>query len=170
MRAFKLILTGFILLLIQTSLSRYISVLGVVPNLILLFVICMAVLDDSFARIAAGGIIAGAAAGALGVNGFYYSTIVFTWTAMIIYLLPRRTARQSVFFAEGAAVIITVIFESVYFAVNYKTLGTFGILSNIKSIIIPEVIYNAVVMLGIYPLMKFFVCKSDSGSKLKLNG
>ncbi len=169
MKNFKLIITAFILLLIQTSLGRYIDISGVVPNLILVFVICLAVLEDSFARLAVGSIASGAAAGALGVNSFYYTLIFFTWASMAVYLLPRREIHRNVIFSVMCAAIFSVLFEGLYFAINYTSLVGAGIAANIANIGI-AVIYNVVIMLIMYPFMNFFVYRTEKDDvKLKLN-
>lgn len=169
MKNFKLLVTAFILLLIQTSLGRYIDIWGIVPNLILVFVICMTILEDSFARLAVGAIAAGAAAGALGVNSFYYTLLFFVWSAMALYMMPRRELRRNLPFAVLCTAILSALFEGLYFALHYGVLSAAGISANVMNIA-AAALYNTVIMIIMYPFMKFFVYRTEKGGvKLKLN-
>jgi len=142
----------YITIIIQTTLLNYISIYNIKPNLILIFIICIALikggLEGAFVGLIAGllqDILSGSSIGPNALLGFLVGFSLGGFN--------KRFYKDNIFACAIITFIISIIYESI-FVLPYIPINDYAtIISVFKSDILVEAIYNVVMCLPIYILI-----------------
>jgi len=144
---------SFILLflLLQTTLLQYVEVFGVKPNLLVVFIITVALLRGSEEG-AAVGLFAGLAADMMfgGVLGFY--ALFGFYLGISVGIFNKRLFKENLLIAVFFTFVYSVAYESVIYIVNNIMNTDMGFLYAFTRIILPEAAYNSAAAVLIFPL------------------
>ncbi len=143
-------------LVLQVGVAPHLAISGVVPNLFLLVVITLAMLEGRSAG-AAAGFAAGLLFDLLGTGPVGAAALVFSVTGYIAGSLSEHM------FAESWLMPVTVVFVAslsaeLAYALVLTVLGAGSpFWSAFASVILPAAVYNSVLALLVYPLLARFL-------------
>lgn len=139
----------FTIILIQSTILDYIKILNVKPNLMIIFIISVALLSNNVEGAAVGfftGLSQDIASGK--VLGFY--SLLGLYLGLIIGSVNKRLYRENVLIIVFFTFISTVVYEMAVSCINIFTNGQIAFLYSLRNIILPEAIYNSIVSIFIY--------------------
>jgi len=139
-------------LLLQTTLLQYITVYGVMPNLLIVFTIVTALIRNSTEG-AAVGLISGMCMDMQfgSVKGFY--ALLGLYLGIAAGSVNRRMYRENLMVVIFFTFIYSVAYESVIYIINNIMSGDIRIISAFTTVILPETLYNCAVSVLLFPLV-----------------
>lgn len=158
MRNFKTAVWIFVMFLVQTVLMNYVKTAGARPDLVLPFIICAALMEDSFNRaMTVSGICALMAASLCGRN--FNLALVFYMAAALFAFGLRNRPRYVPDFAKYivCAVLGGAVLEALSYLLLYKGVGNLGV--NAVAVYAVTVVYDALAALILYPILRKTVYK-----------
>lgn len=151
----KVLFYSFFILLIltiQTTLLDYISIYGVKPNVLIVFIIVCALLRGD-AEGGAVGFFAGLSLDLMfgGIIGFY---------AMLGYLLGvaagsvnKRMFRDNILVVLFFTLVYSIAYETIVYILNNIMSGDINLIYPFSRIILPEALYNCIAAFPVYALL-----------------
>lgn len=147
---------GFLLLcsVLQATWLNYISVFDVKPNLFLVYIIVL-----SFFCTKMEGAVVGAIFGLvldiiigkiIGVNTVFSLLVGFT----VALFCERIIRKNSVLITALSVMVITIVYESVYYLFAFLFAHGMGYWNALGGIILPECIFNAIVSIPVYYILR----------------
>lgn len=139
----------FIIILLQSTVLDYIKVFGVKPNLLIIFIISVALLSNNVEG-AITGFFAGLSQDIVSgkVLGFY--SLLGLYLGLIVGSVNKRLYRENVLIIVFFTFISTVVYELAVCCINIFTNGQIAFVYSLRNIILPEAIYNSLVSIFIY--------------------
>lgn len=151
MRIILYFLSLIINLVLQSTVLEHIKLAGIKPNLILVALVSVACLRDENE-----GAVYGFFAGFLQDSFFsnYIGSYVFLYTFVGYFcgLLLKSFYRENFILPMGITAAATFIFNFAYYVINVLLRGYTNALYFIFRIILPEMIYNVLLMIVVYNL------------------
>lgn len=140
------------ILLLQTTLLHYAAIYGVMPNILIVFVIVTALLRGNVE----GGVVgffAGLALDMLfgSVLGFY--ALLGFYLGIAAGSINRRLFRENLLVVLFFTFVYSVIYETVVYILNTIMSGHIDLLYPLTRVILPEAVYNCAVAVLIYALL-----------------
>lgn len=139
-------------LLLQTTLLQYITVHGVIPNLLITFAVVAALLRNSTEG-AAVGLISGMCL------DMQFGPIKGLYALLGLYLgiaagsVNRRMFRENLMVVIFFTFLYSVAYESVVYIVNNIMSGDIHFIFALTTVILPEAIYNSAISVLLFPLV-----------------
>lgn len=147
---FSILLYGIIIL--QTTLLDYISINSIKPNLILIFIICVALIkggmEGAFMGLAAGllqDILSGNSIGPYAIMGFLVGFSLGGFN--------KRFYRDNIFACAIITLTVSILYESVFIIPSIPFNNLMLYVSIFKSGILVETVYNVIMCIPIYILI-----------------
>lgn len=151
----SLIIIAFIIYFLQSNFFNWFTISGIMPNVFIIFILFLGLFATKSVGVIYGiiigiildflfGINVGINAVALGIVGF------------IAGIFDKNFSKDSRITIMIMVLVSTILFEVVVYALKYIILGSnIEIFSFIK-ILFVEVIFNVIITIIIYPLIKIF--------------
>ena len=141
-----------LLLVLQTTLLKYIAIYGIKPNLIIVFIIVTALVRGNVEG-GTVGFFSGLAMDMLfgTVLGFYALFGLFLGIAA--GSVNRRLFRENLLVVVFFTFVYSVVYESVVYILNTVMSGNIELLYSLTRIILPEAAYNCAAGVLIYALL-----------------
>lgn len=165
MKNFKIFVWIAALLIIQTVAARYIRIFDVAPVVLLPFAAAVALLEDNFGYAEIVSVICGVCAGTFTGRNFFLSVFVVIFSAIIIMNLrerPRYVHNIWKMFIWTAAV--TFVWETLAYIMLYHSFAGYADVLISKTLL--SMVYNSVISLIIYPLLRKTVYNREEKKKL----
>lgn len=143
----------FLLLLLQSTLLGYVSIYNVKPNLLIVFVISVALLGGN-----TEGAIVGFFAGLLldmtfgKLLGFY--ALLGLYLGLAVGTVNKRLYRENYLVVLFFTFISTVIYESIVYILNTFMSGNIDIIWTFTMKILPEALYNSLASIFIFAIVR----------------
>ncbi len=160
-------LLALIIIVLQTTLLEYLTISGVKPNLVIIFIVCSALLNGSLEG-AITGIAIGLAIDMVSGKLLGFNSLLGMYTGIAVGSLNKRIYKENVLVVMVAVFLITIIYEwFIYFSYTlFNQERALMMLNPFTSVILPEAVYNSVISVIFYILMlrinrKTFELKSD---------
>lgn len=142
-----------LLILLQTTLLEYIKIFDVKPNLLMIFIVSIALIKGNVEGAVVGffcglsqDMVSGRLIGVYALLGMYLG--------MIVGSLNKRLYRENILVIVFFTFVSTFAYElAVYFSVVFFDSTT--VLYALRNIILPESVFNSVASLGIYIFVLF---------------
>lgn len=153
-------LISLIFFILQSTFGQYIEIAGIVPNIMLAFIVCTA-----YTGSAEKGLILGIVIGLMqdcffgyyiGCNIFLYGTIGYT-TGVLSQNLYKDNIATAVLFI----VIATLFYNFGFFVLNILLKGHTDFIGYIYMRILPEIVYNAIIMAPVFYMTKALISKFE---------
>lgn len=141
-----------LLLLLQTTILQYAAIRGVLPNLLLVFIISAALLRGNVEG-GVVGLFAGLAADMMFGSVFGFYALFGLYLGIIVGSLNKRMYRDNLLIAVFFTFVYSVAYESVIFIVNNIMSGDMNFLYAFSAVILPEAAYNSAIAVLLFPLM-----------------
>ena len=139
MRNFKIFLWIFVIFLVQTVVLSPIHIFGAVPSAVLAFVMCVAILENEFRTAVIISGICAVVMGTIGGRNFTEIPRTIVWTF-----------------------IMSAILEILLFVIREMTLDVSVIFSDA----LPTAVFNTVIAVILYPILKKTLYKEEKKKKL----
>lgn len=159
MRNLKIIVWIVLLFLVQTVLVNYIKIAGARPDLILPFVLCVALMEDSFKRSVTISVVCAVLAASLCGRNFTLALLFYTYMSIIVFNM-RTHPRYMPDFAKYMIYMFigSVVLEGLSYIMLYSGVSGFGIV--FLRVLVFTVLYDIAAALVIYPIVRKTVYKS----------
>ena len=145
MRNFKIFLWIFVIFLVQTVVLSPIHIFGAVPSAVLAFVMCVAILENEFRTAVIISGICAVVMGAIGGRNFTEITLFYAYSSIIVFAARKRPR---------------------YVGNFPKTIVWTFIMSAIFSDALPTAVFNTVIAVILYPILKKTLYKEEKKKKL----
>ncbi|MGE5613379.1 MAG: rod shape-determining protein MreD [Bacillota bacterium] len=142
----------FLFLLLQTTLLQYAEIYGVKPNIIIVFIVVTALLRGG-AEGGAVGFFAGLALDMMfgGVLGFH--ALLGLYLGIAAGSVNKNLFRENMLVVIFFTFVFSIAYESLVFIINNIMSGDIKLLYAFTSVILPEAVYNSVMVAFILPLL-----------------
>lgn len=140
--------------LIQTTLLHYFEVWGVVPNLLLIIVICVSLREPDMLKSIVYSCIAGALLDFSTDTIFGLNTLLCMTFSVLCNLAGRKIFKRKFAVNMLFVFIISIVYEFLYYMMSYATSVRADISSDMINIALPGAVYNTVVSMLIFVLIK----------------
>ncbi len=138
--------------LVQVSLLPALRIAGVYPNLPLMIIVAWALLRGVRSAMI-WALIAGLWLDLLSGRAFGGYTLGLMAAAYLSGLAAQAVYRPTIWLALATAAVVTVIQDGIQLALLLVSGGTFSLPDALLRLVLPEVGYNLIVMLAVYPLL-----------------
>lgn len=150
------VLYVFLILVLQTTVLDGIRIFNVMPNVLLISVICYSLITADLR-----GLIFGFASGMLlditGGRMIGINTLLCMYVAFSCIWMCDKLYNNNELIAASFTFVISLIYGAVMYVINFLLWGELGVLYAILRVIIPETIYNTILALFIYPILRLIV-------------
>jgi rod shape-determining protein MreD len=154
MTPYLLLLALGLAALLQVSLLPALHVGGVYPSLPLMLVVAWALLRGARSAVI-WALIAGLWLDLLSSRAFGGYTLGLMLAAYLAGLGAQTVYRPSIFLALAMAALATIVQAGIQMALLWLSGGTFSLPDALLRLVLPEIAYNLVVMLVVYPLLSW---------------
>ena len=148
-----LIILAIIIYFLQENFFSWFTINGVMPNLFIIFVLCIGLFSKKTMGTVYGiviGLVLDYLVGTkIGVNAVLLGLVGF-----LAAVFDKNFSKDSRITIMLLVAGMTIAFEVVKYAISYAVLGTSIEIVIFLKILIVEAIYNVVISIIIYPLMK----------------
>lgn len=140
----------FILFVVQSTLNKYIDIMHIFPNLILVYVICCSLKNEPVWSAVLGGC-AGLLMDLSLSRNIGMNTIMLMYTAIVLSYFGFSYLKDNIFISALCALLISFIYEGLYGFLSLVIFGHSNI-GQVAVISLLEAIYNGFISFLIYPL------------------
>ena len=163
MRNFKIFLWIFVIFLVQTVVLSPIHIFGAVPSAVLAFVMCVAILENEFRTAVIISGICAVVMGAIGGRNFTEITLFYAYSSIIVFAARKRPRYVGNFPKTIVwTFIMSAILEILLFVIREMTLDVSVIFSDA----LPTAVFNTVIAVILYPILKKTLYKEEKKKKL----
>lgn len=151
----SLIITAFIIYFLQSNFFNWFTISGIMPNIFIILILFLGLFTTkSMGTIY--GIIIGIVLDFLFRTNVGINAIALGMVGFIAGIFDKNFSKDSRITIMIMVLVSTILFEVVVYVINYVILGTNIEIFNFIKILLIEVIYNVIVTIIIYPLIKIF--------------
>lgn len=154
MSPYLLVLALGLAALVQISLLPALRVAGVYPNLPLMIVTAWALLRGTRSAVI-WAVIAGLWLDLLSGSAFGGYTLGLVTAALLAGWASQTVYRSSIWLALAAAAAVTVVQDGIQLALLGLGGGTITLPDTLLRLVLPEIVYNCIVMLAVYPVLSW---------------
>jgi rod shape-determining protein MreD len=140
--------------LLQVSLLPALHVGGVYPNLVLMVIVAWALLRGARSAVI-WALIAGLWLDLLSGRAFGGYTLGLVVSAYLAGLGAQILYRPTIFLALVMGAIATIVQDGIQMLLSWLSGGTFSLPDALLRLVLPEIVYNSVIMLAVYPLLSW---------------
>ncbi len=156
------VLCIFLVLIVQTTVLSYVKIFGIIPNLLLIFTVCFCLVTPDF-RCLVYAIISGILLDITGGRMIGINTLLCTYVAFSCLFIRDKLYNNNEIIAAIFTLVISFAYGLLCYTINFLLWGELNIFYAVFRIIVPEAVYNAVLALFIYPIVKLI----ENGPKKK---
>lgn len=150
-KVFIYIVTVYLILLLQSTVFSYLKIFNVKPNLLLVFVVSMALLRGNVEG-AIIGFFAGLAQDMLFGKAIGFYAVLGMYTGLITGSVNKRLYRENILVGIFFTFLSTLVYESLVFIPHVAVNGFKDVYFAYERIILPEALYNCAAAIIIYIL------------------
>ncbi len=155
----------FVLVIIQSTFLEYIKIYNIKPNLLIVFVIAVALLRGNVEGAVVGlilgllqDVISGRVIGFYGLLGMYLGVIIGS--------VNKRLYRENFFVIIFFTLAASITYESIVFILTVFLKYNADILYSFRTFILPEAVYNSVLSVFIYIIVIKLSYKFEEAGKI----
>lgn len=156
----KLSLTIIILSSLQVSMCDYLAIFGIVPNIVIPFVVSVAVVEGSVVG-GVVGLFSGIFIDALSRGTVIANSITYMYLAILCGIISTTYLRRNV----GVALIVTftgtIICEEFIHFLHFAIWGSSEMFSALLNPILPVAVYTTILAVPIYYFTKKIILKNN---------
>lgn len=135
--------------LIQTTFLHYLEIGGVIPNLTVALVICVALTEDTLMRAAVYGAICGMLLDFSAETVFGINLLLCMYLALLCNLLAQKLFKGRFIVNVLLVLVMSFAYEAAYYTLSFITDESVNMWRNLAAVALPTAIYNAVLAMGI---------------------
>lgn len=166
LRIAMVVLYVFFLIIIQTTVLSHIRILGVMPNLLLCATICFSLISSDYRGIIFAGV-CGLLLDMTGGRLIGVNTLLLLYASLGILLICDKLYNNNEIVAAIITFVITAVYAIVIYITNFLIWGETAVFFALLRKIIPEMIYNTVASVFLYPITKRILLGSRKRNRQK---
>lgn len=139
-----LLLIALLIIIFETTLLQIFRIVGIVPNIMLIWIVIASVLFDRWTSVKAA-ILAGVLQDLLIGKGLAINLSIYLVVAIFISMLEEKIFKDNYVTPVVLITSATVFYHLFMTVIHYFSTGDFVLGSMIIGILIPEIIYNLAV-------------------------
>ena len=137
----------------EMAFGKYMDISGVIPMLTFCFCVITAMVEDDFSYIMIFSLILGLVSDLLSGHGIGTYMLSFMFAAYITGRFRDSVFSSSIVFLIIDVFMLTVLVQIFYMLVHIGDIGAGHFFAKIKSIVVPQALYNTVICLIAYPIV-----------------
>ncbi len=141
-----------IFLLLQTTLLRYVSIYGVMPNILIVFTIVTAIVRNSTEG-SAVGFFTGLCIDMQFGNVLGFHALLLFYLGLAAGTVSRRVYRENLMIVVFFTFVYSVAYEAAVYLINNIINADIRLIFAFTNVILPEAIYNCAVSILLFPLV-----------------
>ncbi|MBR6647309.1 MAG: rod shape-determining protein MreD [Clostridia bacterium] len=150
------VLYVFLILVLQTTVIGYARIFGIIPNLLLISSVCYLLVTSDF-RGLVFSVVCGILLDITGGRIIGVNTLLCTYIAFSCLWICDKLYNNNEIIAAFFTFIITFAYGLLIYIINFLLWGELNVFYALLRIALPEALYNALLALFIYPLIKLIV-------------
>lgn len=151
-RVILYIIIIFIFVTTQVTFLNFIDIFGVRPNLIIILIVSISLLEGrNFGAVV--GFIAGLCLDSVAGVALGYQALIGMLLGVLLGNINKRFFKENIFVMLICTFISTILFESAIILVSYTIGLRINYIETLKSIILPEAVINSLVGVVIFLLL-----------------
>ena len=154
MRQFKLALLVFFSIILQTTILRHISIIGVAPNLLFTIAVCYSIMEEDIVSVAAMGFACGAVLDIFGMYVFGLSALLCLYIVIACSITEAQFFKNSLRIALMIVFVFSIVYETLYLFFKLYLWTDMNFLFSVVRVIIPTAMYNTIAAVPMYFLLK----------------
>jgi rod shape-determining protein MreD len=154
MTPYLLVLALGLAALVQVSFLPALRIVGVYPNLPLMIIVAWALLRGTRSAII-WALITGLWLDLLSGRAFGIYTLGLIVAAYLAGLGAQTVYRPTLLLALAMAALVTIVQDSIQLVLIWVSGGTFALSDALFRLMLPEIVYNCVIMLVVFPLLSW---------------
>lgn len=148
MKYFWSYFTVLVLFVVQTTLGKYIDVFSVMPNLVFVFAVCYSMFNFPV-RSAVLCAVAGLLMDIYSCRIIGTNALMYMYIGLLVSLFGSSLMKKSIWAVALGVIIVSAVYQSVYFVVRYMLGGSGGFLYALVRIILPGAVYDGAAALAV---------------------
>lgn len=157
----KLGVVTFLVFLVQTTFLQHIAIHGIIPNLIVVLVICFALTQSDYKKPMFYGLACGVLLDFSAETVFGVHALLCMFCALLCEQASTRFFQGKFFVSLLFICIMSFVYEMAYFALSFMQYSGTPIAYAIVHIALPTMAYNAAVSVVVLLLMRRVSAGSD---------
>ncbi len=157
MRNLKIYLLMILAFLLQSCISRYISIAGCTPNFLLPFVVCLSVYNgmslSGFVAVSVGGLLNDIASGL----PWGVSVLAFLAFCLVFALAGGKFYRAKLPLAMLFAILLTFVMEGIGYVMMVRSVGYVPFTEAFVEIVLPVCIYQTLLCVPWYFIIRWLI-------------
>lgn len=146
MKYFWSYFTVLILFIVQTTLGKYIDILGIAPNLVFVFAVCYAMYNFPV-RSAVLCVISGILIDLYGCKTVGVNALMYMYIGLLVSLFAGALMKKNIWAVALGVIITSAIYQSLYFLFEYSLKSDISFVFGFLRIIIPGTFYDGIIAL-----------------------
>ena len=146
MKYFWSYFTVIIFFLVQTTLGKYIDILGIAPNLVFVFAVCYAMYNFPV-RSAVLCIVSGILLDLYGCKTVGVNALLYMYIGLGVSLFGSTLMKKNIWAVALGVIIVSALYQTVYLLFGYVLKSGVPFLYGFLRIVIPATVYDGVVSL-----------------------
>ncbi len=160
MKTFKIVIIVFCVLAFQTVINGYISIFGINPNFALISVVVLSILYPDYKYMGIVAVITGLILDFITSGVFGLNTLLLLYVSQLTCYFAKQFLNDNFMSVLLITFLGTVLFESIYYLFNSINYISFNLIKAFVRIVLPAGLYNAVISMIVYPIIKKYVSVS----------
>ncbi len=144
MNRLKTALWVFLITLFQALFTEYISIAGIKPDIIFVFVMCIAAREKNIKTVMATAVICGIITDCLTGRIFGNYLAIYLICAIIMFIVRDGMFKYSIMVSFVMIFLLTILGNSIFYIINISVLKDVGYLYPLFNIILPAALYNTI--------------------------
>lgn len=154
MKMLRLGIVTFLIYLIQTTFIQYFAIGGIIPNLMVVFVICFALTQSDYKKPMFYGLACGVLLDFSSETLFGIHALLCMFCALLCEQVSTRFFKGKFFVSLLFVCVISFLYEIAYFALSFMLYDGVPLTYALFGVALPTVAYNAVVSVVVLLLMR----------------
>ena len=159
MKNLKLVLWVFIIWLIETVFLRFIKIGGIAPDLLYVFILCLAYREREPKVYISVAALCGILAETTGYQCIGFQLILFVCSVFLVVMLGELIYKNFFVLIVPISGVFSFAANSLYYALNSEVMNSLTYVKAIETVILPVSVYNAAVAAVVLFLLDMTVYK-----------
>lgn len=159
MKNLKLVLWVFIIWLIETVFLRFIKIGGIAPDLLYVFILCLAYREREPKVYIFAAALCGILAETTGHQCIGFQLILFVCSVFLVVMLGELIYKNFFVLIVPISGVFSFAANSLYYALNSEVMNSLTYVKAIETVILPVSVYNTAVAMAVLFLLDMTVYK-----------
>lgn len=142
MKYFRIVTATVVTYLLQITLINYIKIFSIVPNLMLILLVCFSAREESFKTCAIYGASVGVLVDIASPTVFGINAILLMLCAAAVNVMSEKFFKNKFLASLLFVFVFGILYETLFYLLAFSVRGDMGVFAAIFYTALPEAIYN----------------------------